>query len=989
MSLQIGELFSTLEMRDAQFFRSLLRSETEFRATGTRLVSISKRTAALVGIGLAAGAVAGVAASVRAFTEFDDKLTQSLAIQGDVTDEMRRNFADVAQAVTEFSRFSATEGAEAIFFLASAGLTAEQQLSALPIVTRFAQAGMFDLATATDLATDAQSALGLTVKETAQNEANLTRVTDVLVKANTLANATVEQFSTALTNRAGAALRLNNIELEEGVALLAAYADSGVKGRRAGLQLSIVLRDLSRFARENSEAFADLNVRVFDSEGEFRNLADVLEDLEGVLEGVSVAEKGARLEMLGFSNESQTAIQTLLGVSGKIRELQAELEDAGGTVEDVATKQMETLSARTDRLGNRISVLAQKMGVTFAPAVGDVAEGLTGATDAAIDLLDALGDLSEASPIIQALQGRIPIANVGIAADPQGNRLTDLVDDFLGGVADLVRVFSQPIVPSAPPGGVFPGGAISPPGSFIGPPSPIPLPSLLELEAAFEKQQAEDAARVEASAAVRAAVKQEIELRKDMADAIALSRRSVIDNKEKIEDTQPVIGLFADQIKESSEAISDNTKNVRVNNHVIDLGTEARDGEIRALEGFADALAASFGLDIEDIAGSLGEGLGDVAGSLIVGGLGGILEEGFDSVVSALFEVDAKTEAQARSEIAQGQVAQARVLEFEGRDFAGGFLRVLSAITDIEAAQRGGADINVINDLLNRIVLPVFGMQTGDLTEEMAKELLQDFVDFVDSDFLQRLLDTLELDEQAAIGVFIDAVNATEGLIDALEDNTEEQRNFAVRLLELQIAGQISGELAAAGTPSERRRIREAAEARFAAELAGLGPSAQEPAIDLVPGLVIDGGPVEPPEPEVTPDPEILLDELGRPLEIIFGPGGTWEQSVDKFVLAASGFGLSTTGFDLSTAALGLSLKDFDTTIGSFQLPDIGPLRVDLEFVLPSPPTIPPIPIVLDIGIPTQTAADLVAAGIEAGINNGSLRFTDLSGQPIIVGRVL
>ncbi len=61
-----------------------------------------------------------------------------------------------------------------------------------------------------------QSALGLTVDNAEENLGNLTRVTDVLVKANTLANATVQQFSEALTNKAGAALRILNKDVEEG-----------------------------------------------------------------------------------------------------------------------------------------------------------------------------------------------------------------------------------------------------------------------------------------------------------------------------------------------------------------------------------------------------------------------------------------------------------------------------------------------------------------------------------------------------------------------------------------------------------------------------------------------------------------------------------------------------------------------------------------------------------------------------------------------------
>src|SRR6056297_3127858 len=111
----------------------------------------------------------------------------------------------------------------------------------MPQVAKFAQAGMFDMATATDIATDAQSALGLTSEDAAENLDNLTRVTDVFVKANTLANTSVQQISEALTNKAGAALRVVNKDVEEGAAVLALFADQGVKGADAGEKLNVVL----------------------------------------------------------------------------------------------------------------------------------------------------------------------------------------------------------------------------------------------------------------------------------------------------------------------------------------------------------------------------------------------------------------------------------------------------------------------------------------------------------------------------------------------------------------------------------------------------------------------------------------------------------------------------------------------------------------------------------------------------------------------------
>ena len=264
----------------------------DFERLGKQLTSVGKKLT----LGLTAPITAFAALTIKTFGDFDQAMTESTAIMGKLSDEMKNRMTDAAKEIAKQTTFSATEAAESFFFLASAGLSAEQSIAALPRVAKFAQAGAFDMARATDLLTDAQSALGLTVEDTAQNMENMNRVSDVLVKANTLANAKVEEFSEALTNRAGAALRLLNKDLEEGVAVLGVFADQGIKGQRAGEQLSIVLRDLQTASLDNKEAFQAASVTVFDQAGNLRNLADITDDLTRRLAPMTDEQKKAELD---------------------------------------------------------------------------------------------------------------------------------------------------------------------------------------------------------------------------------------------------------------------------------------------------------------------------------------------------------------------------------------------------------------------------------------------------------------------------------------------------------------------------------------------------------------------------------------------------------------------------------------------------------------------------------------------------------------------
>ena len=338
-------------------------------ATG-RLTKFARHGA----LALGAATVAGVAASVRAFANFDQAMTNSVAIMGDVSDAMRKDMSNAAREVAKTTQFSATEAAESYFFLASAGLDAAASIEALPRVAAFAQAGQFDMARATDLLTDAQSALGLAADDTAENLLNMARVSDVLVGANTLANASVEQFSEALTSKAGAALRNLNKDVEEGVAVLAVYADQGSKGAEAGTRLNATLEGLTRTARENQDAYERLNVAVFDSQGEMRNMADIVGDLEGAFEGMSTEQRDAELASLGLTRQARDGIIALLGNADAIRDYESALRDAGGTTDEIANNQMQTFWAQMGLVKDQFIDVGLSIGEALMPALMEFAD---------------------------------------------------------------------------------------------------------------------------------------------------------------------------------------------------------------------------------------------------------------------------------------------------------------------------------------------------------------------------------------------------------------------------------------------------------------------------------------------------------------------------------------------------------------------------------------------------------------------------------------
>lgn len=309
------------------------------------------------------------AASVYAFTNFEDALTKSLAIMGNVSDEMRKKMSDTAREVGKTTLYSAEQAAEAYYYLASAGLSAAQSLEALPKVAQFAQAGNFDLARATELLNDAQSQLGMKVEDATKNMEAMVRVSDTLVRATSMANATTEQFAEALTNKAGAALRLANKEIEEGVAVLAVYADQGIKGQEAGEKLYMAMRDLQKVWRENKGVLQSYGVEVFDASGTMRNMGDIIADLETAFQGMTDEQKMATLAQMGFQERSKIAIMTLLGFSDEIKNYEQTLKEAAGTTEDVSNKQLESFKSKLILLKDKFVDIGIGIGEKLVPAI--------------------------------------------------------------------------------------------------------------------------------------------------------------------------------------------------------------------------------------------------------------------------------------------------------------------------------------------------------------------------------------------------------------------------------------------------------------------------------------------------------------------------------------------------------------------------------------------------------------------------------------------
>ena len=323
-------------------------------------------------VSLSLPVVGGIATAITSYGAFEKKLIESVSIMTGVTDSIQADMAKVAQDLSTKGVQSATDLAESYYFLASAGLSAQQSMQALPVVQKFATAGAFDMALATDLLTDAQTALGYSSLDAQKNMEGMLKVSDAIALGAKQANSSVQGFSESLTNDAAVASRQFGMELETTMAVLGAYASQGKKGAEAGNLLGRATRLLGGAYGENKKVFQKYNIEVEDAQGNYRNLIDIVADMEKSFAGLSETTKAARLEELGFAALAQKSILPLIGMSDAMRTWEDQQRSAAGTTEQIAAKQMTSMVSQFKILKNMINVTAIELGGFLAPKVTEI-----------------------------------------------------------------------------------------------------------------------------------------------------------------------------------------------------------------------------------------------------------------------------------------------------------------------------------------------------------------------------------------------------------------------------------------------------------------------------------------------------------------------------------------------------------------------------------------------------------------------------------------
>ena len=296
--------------------------------------------------------LAGLAqSSVSVGMSFDASMSQVAATMGTTVDQID-SLTKVAKEMGSTTKFTATQAADALNYLALAGYDADKAAEVLPSVLNLAAAGGMDLAYASDLVTDAMASLRLEA-----TKQNVDEFGNKLAMAASKANANVAQLGEAILTVGGTAANLKEgtTELTTALGLL---ANVGLKGAEGGTHLRNIILSLQSPTKDASKVMQELGLEVYDAQGNMRGLDDILTDLNDAMSGMTQGGKDSVINAL-FNKTDLAAVNGLLAAQGEQWETLADQIDAAGEATGDGLGAMGQMAAtQIDNLQGAVTIMS-------------------------------------------------------------------------------------------------------------------------------------------------------------------------------------------------------------------------------------------------------------------------------------------------------------------------------------------------------------------------------------------------------------------------------------------------------------------------------------------------------------------------------------------------------------------------------------------------------------------------------------------------------
>lgn len=367
ISSAIGEL-NTLTDSTASFSQKISSIGSAVSSTGSTLTK--SLTVPIAGLGTAATKLAA---------DFESTMSKVQAISGSTESQMEQ-LTDKAIEMGAKTKFSAKESADAFTYMAMAGWDAEQMMSGIAGIMSLAAADGLDLATTSDIVTDALTAFGLEAKDSAE-------FADALAMASSAANTNVAMLGESFKYAAPVAGSLGYDYRDIAVAL-GLMANSGIKASQAGTTLRAAMTRMVKPTKQAKELMAEYDIEMTNVDGTMKSYAQVMEMLRSTIGEMTEAEQAKAAAVL-FGQEAMSGMLAVINASDQdYQKLTDAIYESSGAAEEMASIMMDNLSGAIEQFLGALESLAIRIGTAMTPVIRQVAEYLT----ALVDKLNTLSD---------------------------------------------------------------------------------------------------------------------------------------------------------------------------------------------------------------------------------------------------------------------------------------------------------------------------------------------------------------------------------------------------------------------------------------------------------------------------------------------------------------------------------------------------------------------------------------------------------------------
>lgn len=426
----MGEAVGYIRLNVEDFNKNAKAVNSAVKEIETQLKGLDKvcsavaKAAAAAFTALSVAATAAFKSAISTGAQFESAMSQVGATMGMTVEDISSTtgeFQQLKEAAMEAgatTKFSATQSAEALNYLALAGYDASESISALPTVLDLAAAGDMDLALASDMLTDSVSALGLGLDDMAFFAGQM-------AKTAQSSNTSVEQLGNAILQIGGTAKSLAGgvTELDTALGIL---ANNGIKSAEAGTALRQIILNLTAPTDKAREYMEELGLSIKDAAGNVRPLNDIFRDLDEILQSKGITGTADMTEALAniFDARQLKSANALLANYGDTwDELYYKIENAEGAASTMA----EVMSTNLTGAMTTFKSALEGVAISFSEAfTGKLTEAVNAAT----------GNMRQFNEVIQSPETQIALTNIANAISEAIVKLSEIAVDVIPKVID-------------------------------------------------------------------------------------------------------------------------------------------------------------------------------------------------------------------------------------------------------------------------------------------------------------------------------------------------------------------------------------------------------------------------------------------------------------------------------------------------------------------------------------------------------------------------